>query len=120
GMDDSNGTLANIGATPQTTEEQLWHALPADGKTATVLARKELLFTNALNMPRGQKQLQYLGVFYHYQQDTWAHRHHPNSDATNFTTYSVPLGHALDGHQPDRPPFDPVCALRCLEDGIRY
>jgi hypothetical protein len=30
------------------------------------------------------------------------------------------LGHALDIHQPDRPPFDPPCALRCLEEGIRY
>ena len=71
-------------------------------------------------MPDRVRKLQYLGVFFHYQQDSWAHRVHQNSDATNFTPYFQPLGHFVMGHQPDRPPFDPVCALRCLEEGIGY
>ena len=106
GMDDSNGTLANIGVTPQVQEEILWHAL-ADGKPETVLARKNDLFRQALGQPDTAKKLRYLGVFFHYQQDTWAHRVHPNSHPTNFSPYSAPIGHALMGHQPDRPPFDP-------------
>lgn len=119
GMDDSNGTLANIGITPQVQEEILWHAL-ADGRPETVLTRKNELFRQALGQPDTAKKLRYLGVFFHYQQDTWAHRVHPNSHPTDFVPYTQPLGHAAMGHQPDRPPFDPPCALRCLEEGIDY
>lgn len=120
GMDDSEGTLANIGAVPHPLEEGLWHALPVSSDPNLVLARKEDLFLRAVNMPDRLRKLQYLGVFFHYQQDTWAHRVHPNSHATDFIPYFQPVGHALMGHQPDRPPFDLVCALRCLEEGIGY
>jgi hypothetical protein len=120
GMDDSAGTVANSGIIPRTTEEQLWHSIPKNGTAVEVLARKSALWNEVLGETDPQKRLQRLGVFFHYQQDTWAHRHHPNAEAQNFRPYSVPFGHAADGHQPDRPPFDPVCALRCLEEGIGY
>src|SRR5947209_4414139 len=82
-------------------------------------------FTHQVALTRGsaQDKLLYLGVFFHYQQDTWAHRHHydgaPHSYG-GYTTYNTPFGHALHGHQPDRPPFDPVTAIHDLEDGIKY
>ncbi|MGC4042389.1 MAG: PLAT/LH2 domain-containing protein [Armatimonas sp.] len=123
GMDDSSGTVANGGVggiIPNVAEEHLWHSIPQNGTAAEVLARKQVLWNQAISEQDPQKKLQRLGVFFHYQQDTWAHRHHENSHPTNFSPYSVPFGHAPDGHQPDRPPFDPVCALRCLEDGIGY
>lgn len=120
GMDDSAGTVANDGAIPHTQEEHLWHSIPVNGTATEVLQRKNVLWGQVLNEANPDTRLKRLGVFFHYQQDTWAHRHHPNSAATGFNPYQVPVGHALDGHQPDRPPFDPVCALRCLEDGIGF
>lgn len=123
GMDDSALTVANGGpggVIPNIAEESLWHAIPVDGQARTVLQRKEQLWAQVLREPDPASQLKRLGVFFHYQQDTWAHRQHANSDSTSFQPYQVPVGHALHGHQPDRPPFDPVCALRCLEDGIGY
>lgn len=123
GMDDSDGTLANHGpggTIPKPQEEGLWHAIPVFPDPNTVLTRKELMFQYAIRMPDRLRKLQYLGVFFHYQQDTWAHREHPNASAVGFKTYFQPLGHATEVHQPDRPPFDPVCALRCLEEGIAY
>ena len=120
GMDDSNGTLANNGAIPNIVEEGLWHALPPIPDPNIVLKRKGEMFERAISMPDRLRKLQYLGVFFHYQQDTWAHRVHPNASANGFIPYFQPLGHGLMGHQPDRPPFDPVCALRCLEEGIGY
>lgn len=120
GMDDSNGTLANTGITPHIVEEGLWHALPAASDPNLVITRKNQMFEQAVRVPGRTLKLQYLGVFYHYQQDTWAHRVHPNDNATVFSPYTQPLGHGLMGHQPDRPPFDPICALRCLEEGINY
>jgi hypothetical protein len=120
GMDDSDGTVANDGPIPHTDEEQLWHSIPKNGTAGEVLARKNVLWNQVLSETTAQGQLKRLGVFFHYQQDTWAHRHHANSSASNFEPYSVPLGHATAGHQPDRPPFDPACALRCLEDGLGY
>lgn len=148
GMDDSEATLANHGpggVIPQPREEGLWHALPAVPNvndirdiTATqfidfydlakdVLTRKEEMFQTALNKSDRLRKLQYLGVFFHYQQDTWAHRKHYEKvydlrpvDTKKFAPYVQPLGHAIDLHQPDRPPFDPECALRCLEEGISY
>src|SRR5205807_8783555 len=104
GMDDSKGTIANGGlggVIPNVPEEHLWHALPQDGKAATVLQRKQALWQKVLSQTDPAAQLKWLGVFYHYQQDTWAHRHHQNHEATNFTTYSTPFGHAIHGHQPD-------------------
>ena len=123
GMDDSTGTLANGGpggAIPNVREEGLWHALPEKPDPNLVLTRKKEMFERAIGMPDRARKLQYLGVFFHYQQDTWAHRVHPSSHPTRFIPYFQPLGHGLMGHQPDRPPFDPVCAVRCLEEGIDY
>lgn len=123
GMDDSAGTLANGGPgglIPNTDEEHLWHAIPIGGSRSAELSRKSALWNKVLAQTDKNNQLLRLGVFFHYQQDTWAHRHHPNSSSTSWEPYSVPFGHAMHGHQPDRPPFDPVCALRCLEEGISY
>ncbi len=128
GMDDSPGTVANKGlggAEPQVTEEWLWHALDRLGNMGPkgLLRRKEHLWQVALTRGTPKEKLIHLGVFFHYQQDTWAHRHHyegkPHSrDA--FTTYNTPVGHARHGHQPDRPPFDPVAAFLALEDTFTY
>ena len=139
GMDDSPETVANgnvgpvSGVYPNVDEEWIWHALDFEGKmTATgILARKEQLFNLVFQQSNYRSKLILLGIFYHYQQDTWAHRHHwgfgpmagwDDNHLTYdaFTTYNTPTGHAKDGHMPDRPPFDPVCALMCLEDGIQY
>lgn len=128
GMDDSVGTVANGGlggVIPNVPEEWLWHALDHNGNMGPkgVLKRKEELFKTALTRVEKQDKLIYLGVFFHFQQDTWAHRHHyggsPHSyDA--YTTYNTPFGHAPAGHQPDRPPFDPETAMKNLEDGVKY
>ena len=120
GMDDSQDTNAHNGPIPYINEEQLWHAIPYGGSVTDIFARRDVLWGQVISEQDPQKKLQRLGIFFHYQQDIWAHRHHQNHSATDFTPYSVPLGHALDGHQPDRPPFDPVCALRCVEDGMGY
>ncbi|RYZ86378.1 MAG: hypothetical protein EOP04_14025, partial [Proteobacteria bacterium] len=123
GMDDSPETVANGGIggiIPHEKEEHLWHSIPEDGKIEAVLQRKNVLWGQVLHEKNPILQLKRLGIFFHYQQDTWAHRHHPNHEATDFKPYRAPMGHALDGHQPDRPPFDPVCALRCLEEGVSY
>ncbi len=113
GMDDSPGTVANGGTggiIPNVEEEHLWHALDRDGKMGPlgVLARKEQLFEAALAQAKPEDKQFYLGVFFHYQQDTWAHRHHDDGKPTSydaFTTYNTPFGHARHGHQPDRPPL---------------
>jgi hypothetical protein len=130
GMDDSPGTVANsgpfgIGIIPHVPEEWKWHALDVNGQMFArgVLRRKEELFDWAKTRESWQGQLIYLGVFFHYQQDTWAHRHHYDGNPTSydaFTTYNTPFGHSIDGHQPDRPPFDPVTAMLCLEDSFKY
>ena len=68
-----------------------------------IYARKLLLFQSAENAP-GQP-LYLLGLFFHYQQDTWAHRHHYDDKRLGpdaYTTYNTPFGHARPGHQPDR------------------
>jgi hypothetical protein len=122
-MDDSDGTVANGGVgglIPNIPEESFWHAIPKSGKADEVLRRKKELWDRVVAERDATRRLQRLGVFFHYQQDTWAHRKHPSNHSTNFTTYSTPLGHAVDGYQPDRPPFDPVCALSCLEDSMAY
>src|SRR5436309_12159234 len=52
GMDDSKGTIANGGlggVIPNVPEEHLWHALPQDGKAATVLQRKQALWQKVLS-----------------------------------------------------------------------
>jgi PLAT/LH2 domain len=120
GMDDSSDTTATVGARVNVLEETLWHALPTTASPAEVLERKKELYTLAIDEPNPLSSLMRLGVFFHYQQDTWAHRLHPNDSDDSFTPYTAPLGHAIHFHQPDRPPFDPVCAVRCLEDGIPY
>lgn len=35
-------------------------------------------------------------------------------------TFNTPAGHAAFGPQPDRPPYDPVAALMCLEETVGY
>lgn len=126
GMDDSPGTVANGGIgslIPNVPEEWKWHALDLNGEMGAsgVLARKKKLFQDALDETTARNKLIRLGVFFHFQQDTWAHRHHYESNhlsPVNYTTYNTPFGHAYDFNQPDRPPFDPVAALMNLEDGI--
>ena len=139
GMDDSPETVANgdvgtvSGVYTNIDEEWIWHALDSAGIITAkgIVARKDLLFNMALLQSNYRNKLILLGVFFHYQQDTWAHRHHygigPLAKRKSnhlsydaYTTYNTPTGHAKDGHMPDRPPFDPVCALMCLEDGIHY
>lgn len=125
GMDDSQDTNAHDGAVPQITEEWMWHALDKDGKmhASGVLARRDLLFNDAVNEKDPKNRLIRLGIFFHFQQDTLAHRHHEKSDhlsRTNYTTFNTPTGHGPWGGQPDRPPLDPVAALMNLEDGIIY
>jgi hypothetical protein len=126
GMDDSPNLVANggpLGIEPQVEQEWRWHALDKDGKmkAAGVIARRNQLLQDALKEGNFRNKLIRLGIFFHYQQDTWAHRHHyePNHLSRDaYTTYNTPFGHAADFHQPDRPPYDPVAALMDLEDGI--
>ncbi len=126
GVDESSDCLANGGlggVIPNVRQEWLWHAFDHDGRMGPqgVVARKERMFHAAETAPGHPLVL--LGVFFHYQQDTWAHRHHydrGNLSYDRWTTYNTPFGHAKDVHQPDRPPFDPVCALLCLEDTLHY
>ncbi len=126
GMDDSSGTVANGGVggiIPNVKEEWLWHALDKGGdmRAIGVVQRKDRIFTAAENAPG--KPLYLLGVFFHYQQDTWAHRHHYDGQFHSYdryTTYNTPFGHAPAGHQPDRPPFDPGTAIMNIEDGLKY
>ncbi len=139
GMDDSPETVANgdlgpfSGLYPNVDEEWMWHALDKSGNmsAAGILARKEYLFNRVFQQQDYRKKLILLGIFFHYQQDTWAHRHHwglgplakwdkNHLSYDAFVTYNTPTGHAKDGHFPDRVPFDPACALMCLEDGIGY
>jgi hypothetical protein len=125
GMDDSDATNAHDGAKPRVSEEWLWHALDKDGKmgAAGVIARRDALFAEALNEKDARLRLIRFGVFLHYQQDSWAHRHHEKDShlsLANFITFNTPAGHAEFGTQPDRPPFDPVAALICLADGVHF
>lgn len=125
GMDDSDATNAHDGPRPQVLEEWMWHALDKDGKmhAAGILARRDALFTEALNEKDPRNRLIRLGIFFHFQQDTWAHRHHEKESHLSrdaYVTFNTPAGHAVFGPQPDRPPYDPVAALMCLEDSIGY
>ena len=122
GMDDSPKTIANTGAIPHPTEEWLWHALDRGGEMGAkgIAARKAKLFKAAENQP---DKLWLLGVFYHYQGDTWSHRHHYDGDSRsydNYTTYDTPAGHSKDFFQPDRPPFDPIAAVSSFHEGLMY
>lgn len=123
GMDDSDETNAHDGPRPQITEEWLWHALDKNGEMHAIgiVARRDALFQAAMDEKDPRNRLIRLGIFFHYQQDTWAHRHHETDDhlsQNDYTTFDTPVGHAAYGPQPDRPPLDPVAALMCLEDGI--
>ncbi len=125
GMDDSDGTspMGIVGAPVES--QWRWHALDKEGNMYAqgILARRDQLFQDALKETTLRNKLIRLGVFFHYQQDTWAHRHHYDDNhlsRDNYTTYNTPFGHGYDFHQPDRPPFDPVAALMNLEDGIVY
>ena len=125
GMDDSDATNAHDGAKPRISEEWLWHALDKDGKmgAAGIIARRDALFAEAINEKDPRLRLIRLGMFFHYQQDSWAHRHHEKDSHLSpdkFITFNTPAGHAEFGPQPDRPPLDPVAALMSLTDGVRY
>lgn len=124
GMDDSKDTNA-IDKGPNVTEQWLWHAIDKGGdmKAAGILGRRDALFNDAVNERDARIRLIRLGIFFHFQQDSWAHRRHDKSDKLsrdNYTPVTTPEGHGPWGHQPDRPPFDPAVALLCLEDGILY
>ena len=125
GMDDSIRVNAHDNGKPQVEEEWRWHALDKDGEmhAAGVVARRDQYFKEALEETDPRNRLIRLGIFFHYQQDTWAHRHHESANhlsRDNFTTFNTPTGHGPWGSKPDRPPLDPVAALMCLEDGIVY
>lgn len=144
GMDDSPDVVANGGiggAIPNIEQEWKWHALDGYGliggemKASGILARRDKFFETAVNAPGGNlNKLIRLGVFFHFQQDTWGHRHHyklignrgltsytsNHLSRTNYTTFNTPAGHAPEGHAPDRPPFDPVAAMLNLEQGVIY
>jgi hypothetical protein len=125
GMDDSEAVNAHDGAVPQIAEEWLWHALDRNGEmhAAGIIARRDELFKEALQETDPRNRLIRLGIFFHYQQDTWAHRHHeePNHlSMDDFTTFNTPAGHGPWGSKPDRPPLDPVAALMSLENGVVY
>jgi hypothetical protein len=125
GMDDSDDTNAHDGAKPQITEEWLWHALDKDGKmhASGILARRDALFTEAINEKDPRNRLIRLGIFFHFQQDTWAHRHHEKDNHLSrdaWVTFNTPAGHAAFGPQPDRPPLDPVAAVIVSRRRDRY
>ena len=125
GMDDSIRTNAHDGGKPQVEEEWRWHSLDKGGDmhAAGIIARRDKLFKEALKETDPKNRLIRIGIFFHYQQDTWAHRHHETSNhlsRDNFTTFNTPTGHGPWGSKPDRPPLDPVAALMCLEDGIVF
>lgn len=130
GMDDSPGVVATEGLTINVPEESLWHALDRWWKTPispsrpdSIFARSMQIFNTAQAQADYRNKLLYLGVFFHFQQDIWAHRYHLDDlhlIPHGYTTYKTPQGHASAYKQPDRPPFDPVCALMCLEEGTEY
>lgn len=125
GMDDSASVNAHRKGVPQIEEEWRWHALDLDGKMGAsgIVARRDLLFKEALEETDKEIRLIRLGIFFHYQQDSWAHRHHENDNhlsRDNFTTYNTPTGHGPWGSKPDRPPLDPVAAFMSLEDGVIF
>lgn len=125
GMDDSKAVNAHDGGKPQIEEEWRWHALDLNGQmhAAGIIARRDLLFKEALEESDPEIRLIRLGIFFHYQQDSWAHRHHEKSNhlsRDNFTTFNTPTGHGPWGSKPDRPPLDPVAAFMSLEDGIVF
>lgn len=122
--------------------QKMFHAIGVS--TASILAHPEKMFQVALQVAKTDrnKGLIWLGVFFHYQQDTWSHRKHyevrvdfgPEQlivcSSTRFQPYTSPFGHFFtawaptiypsDYHQPDRPPFDPRAALMDLQQGVKY
>jgi hypothetical protein len=88
-----------------------------------VIKRRDEVYKAAAAWSQLRNQLIGLGIFFHFQQDTWAHRHHydpKHLSLDDYTTYNTPFGQALDGHQPDYPTWDPVAALKSLEHGVVY
>jgi hypothetical protein len=147
GVDDSDGTspagpkFYNVIAERYVANQWMWHAI---GRSYRVIfAQRDRMFALAKDVwlsDNQRERLILLGVFFHYQQDTWAHRRHYErsqnterliaSSRASYTPYASPFGHFMtpanvtttpsDFHQPDRPPFDPAAALMDLEDGIAY
>ncbi|HEV7644978.1 MAG TPA: DUF6765 family protein [Pyrinomonadaceae bacterium] len=126
GMDDSTHTIANVLVIiPRPKQQWLWHAFDRGGKmrAAGIIARRDELFRQALQETDQYKKLVRFGVFFHYQQDSWAHRHHGRPDhlsPDNYTPFKTPIGHGFFGTVPDGPPLDPVAAFMCLQDGIVF
>ncbi len=124
GMDDSKAVAAVDKVMPQIKEQWMWHAIAKDSKSvAGVLKRRDLLFEEAVKDTDARNRLIRLGLFFHFQQDSWAHRIHGKANSHSRDAYSpvsTPDGHARWANQPDRPPFDPVAAFLCLEEGIAY
>jgi hypothetical protein len=121
GMDDSKPTAATGGIT----EQWMWHAIPKSGrmKSRQISGRRDALFHDALNDPDPINRLVRLGIFFHFQQDAWAHRHHYRDDhihPDDYTPLPPGVGHGPWGHQPDRIPYDPKAALLNLEHGVIY
>lgn len=181
-----NGSFSSV--QPHVDAQWMWHAIAPSTAlwepiqdTKAILKQKNLLFQLALDKwlnpaldgvdldtwtPTPQQagnqrtqQLKWLGVFFHYQMDSWAHRRQlPSRDTRkDWNSYQTPFGHVdlrsasatlADGirmaagngpaavagliydaveawktttiHHPDRPPWNPIGALRNLEDGIIY
>ena len=97
GMDDSVRVNAHDRGRPQIEEEWRWHALDKNGKmrAAGIIARRDQLFKEAVEESDPHNKLIRLGIFFHYQQDTWAHRHHDKKNHLSrdkFTTFNTPAG----------------------------
>ena len=127
GMDDSKDTNAiEFTVVPNRLEQWLWHAIDKGGdmKAAGILGRRDALFNDAVNDRDARNRLIRLGIFFHFQQDSWAHREHERSNhdsRTDYTPVTTPEGHGIKwGYQSDRPPYDPATALLSLEDGMIY
>jgi hypothetical protein len=164
-------TDGNPGSTIQAhvDAQWMWHAIPPSDEawnqmqdTTDIQLQKNLLYQLALDKwlgaslatpnpnpqeiaPQVKERLFWLGVFFHYQQDMWAHRRwlpRPQQwdTRTNFQAYKTPFGHVAGAvifglpylaaaddpnlpitiHNQDLPPWHPLAALRNLEDGIIY
>lgn len=88
-----------------------WHSL--NDTREQVTARKNELWQRAV----ASKDLVKLGQYFHYQEDWWGHRQgHGVGD--DWQPYGPTFGHAKDGHQPDRPPYDRARAREMAKEKL--
>jgi hypothetical protein len=121
-MDDRDNTVAagsfdtpgSSSFYPHVDAQWMWHAIDPRGwgwNPPDTLRQKNLLFQLALDKwldpsllnpnpdpkeisAQVKERLLWLGVFFHYQQDTWAHRRPNEWDTrTKFQAYQTPFGH---------------------------